>query len=74
MSLHSFSPILEADLPFQRDGIGSPDEWTYRLEGMRWMLLQGPGARQWWRLVLEVHPEPFREVVDSLIREIKAPT
>jgi hypothetical protein len=63
--------VLRQQHQFQRDGIGSPDEWTYRLEGMRWML-RNPGARQWWREIRELYPERFREVIDSLICEIEA--
>jgi len=64
--------VLRQQHQFQRDGIGSPDEWTYRHDGLRWMFLQGPGFRQWWRLRREIYPEPFREVVDSLLREVEA--
>jgi hypothetical protein len=64
--------VLRQQHQFQRDGIGSPDEWTYRLEGMRWVFRHGAGARQWWREIREVYPERFREVVDGLIREGEA--
>ena len=42
--------VLRQQHQFQRDGIGSPDEWAYRHEGMRFLLGQGPGVRQFWRL------------------------
>ena len=64
--------VLRQQHQFQRDGVGSPDEWTYRHEGMRWMLLAGPGTAQWWRSKREVYPGAFRKVIDDLIREGEA--
>jgi hypothetical protein len=70
-----FDPLLTLFLQpirqqyqFERDGIGSAEEWAYQTQGLAWVFEQR-GARQWWRAWSGQYPQGFRDVVDCLIRE-----
>ncbi len=56
---------------FQRDGVGSPEEWAFQLEGMTFVANQ-PGVREWWRDYGGPFPEEFRKIMERLIREGEA--
>jgi hypothetical protein len=62
---------LRQQFQFQRDGVGSPEEWAFQLEGMAFVANK-PGIQEWWQQYGGQYPEELRETLDGLIREGEA--
>jgi len=75
---HRFDPLcqlyfhaLRQQFQFQRDGVGSPEEWDYQLQGLGFTAAQS-GVREWWRAWGSTYPPEFRNLIGGLIREGEA--